>query len=775
MKTGSITIKLLLLISAAFLISALGVLVVANTQLEQIIDRSQNEMYEEKLAAICRELTVVDARLQKTGLVEAYIEDFQQSIIEEFRAYYYADPNPRIYPFILDGEGRVVLHPFLPAGDLSVQDHALIAMIQQSGAGDFVEGYKGSEKWYGFKKFEAWDWSVVYAVPLDIKYHDSRVLIRTLTEIMVGITLFVLILLAFILSRFTTPIVQLTRAVSHLAEGELDNDIEIKGKDEVAQLSRDFSHMRDVIRKKITDLNHEIAERKLAERKLQRNEKNLRITLDSIGDAVIATDTEGLIVRMNPVAEALVGWSCEEAKGRPLVEVFRTIDRRTREVIENPTQRILATGKVIEVAGDIVLVSRNGTEHLIADSGASIRSDSGESMGVVLVFRDVTQEHALQEQLQQSQKMDAIGQLAGGVAHDFNNMLGGIMGAAELLEDYLVDDPQAEKLHRMIMSSSERAAALTGKLLAFARKEPDDSGVVDMHKAINDTIGLLQRTLSRQIELNVDLSAPESQVVGNISQLQNSILNLGINASHAMPDGGTIFISTRAVNLEAEYCEASLFELKPGPYLEVEVRDTGRGIAPEVLPHIFEPFFTTKKTGQGTGLGLSVAYGTIRRHHGSITVRSEPDAGTAFTILLPLSKETVTQIEAPPEESVSGHGRILVADDESVVRFALSSVLEKLGYEVTLAENGKQALDIYRQDPHSFDLVILDMIMPEMNGRECFHALRKLNPEVRVVISSGFSREADMQELNACGLNGYIRKPYRSAALSQLVANVIGA
>jgi PAS domain S-box-containing protein len=773
MKSGSITFKLLLLISGAFLISSLGVLVVANTQLERIVDRSQNEMYEEKLAAISRELAGVDARLQKTGLVEAYIEDFQESIIAELRAYYYQDPAPLIYPFILDGEDRVVMHPFLSNGDFSVQDHSLISKIQQAESGDFLEDYDGVAKWYGFKKFDAWNWTLVYAVPLDIKYHDSRVLIRTLTEIMAGITLFVLVLLAIILSRFTMPIVQLTRVVSHIAEGELDYDIEIEGKDEVAQLSRGFSHMRDVIRKKIADLNHEIAERKLAERKLQRNEENLRITLDSIGDAVIATDTEGLIVRMNPVAELLVGWPCEEAKGRPLAEVFCTLDHHTREVIENPAERILATGRVIEVAGDVLLVSRDGSEYLIAESGAKIRSASGESMGIVLVFRDVTQEHALQEQLQQSQKMDAIGQLAGGVAHDFNNMLGGIMGAAELLEDYLVDDPQAEKLHRMIMSSSERAAALTGKLLAFARKEPDDSSVVDMHQAINDTIGLLQRTLSRQIEINLDLAAPECLVIGNASQLQNCILNLGINASHAMPDGGSILISTRTVDVAEEYCDTSPFALKPGPHLELSVRDTGRGISPDVLPHIFEPFFTTKKTGQGTGLGLSVAFGTIRQHHGSITATSEVDEGTTFTLLLPLSQEAAVPVEKPQEQAISGQGRILVADDEPVVRFSIAAMLEKLGYEVTLAENGKQALDLFGQDPQSFDLVILDMIMPEMNGRECFHALRKLNPDVRILISTGFSREVDIDELNACGLNGYIRKPYRNAALSQLVAKII--
>lgn len=774
MKFGSITLKLLALVTGSILISALGVLMVADEQLKQIIDRSQDLVYEEKIDAIWQTLDRVNTRLQKTALVEVYTEDFQDSILIELRSIHYQSQNQQIYPFIINSNASVVMHPGLPTGDQTLQQQRFTKQLVNRDKGEFTETYKEVKTWYGFKNYTPWGWTIIYAVPLDIKYRDAHVFINTLMKIMAASTILVLVLLAIVLTRFTKPIVKLTHAASQIAQGDLEKEITVGGKDEIGMLARNFNDMRNAIRQQIDDLKHEINERKQAEINLQRNEENLRTTLNSIGDAVIATDIDGKVVRMNPVAEQLTGWSFEEACDKPLKEIFHIINGMTRDLAESPVEKVLETGAIVELANHTVLISRDSTEFQIADSGAPIRTDTGLTIGVVLVFRDVTQEYTVQKQLQQSQKMDAIGQLAGGVAHDFNNMLAGIVGATELLKQYLIEDSQAKKLHEMILSASGRATSLTQKLLTFARKGPVDTALFDIHKTINETAALLKSTMDRLVELELDLLATDSHMVGDSSQLQHVMLNLAINASHAMPEGGTIVIATRTLMIDLTYCKASTFELSPGPYIEIEIRDTGCGIAPDVLPHIFEPFFTTKAPGKGTGLGLSAAFGTIQQHYGAISVYSELGSGTCFHLLLPLTiSEESGQLLESSEQPISGEGKILVVDDEAVVRQTAQMILKKLGYEVLLSENGQQAVELFKQSPNSFDLVILDMVMPEMNGRDCFAALRKINPEVRVVLSSGFSREKDIEQMQANGLKDFIRKPYRSITLSQVVAKAI--
>ena len=515
----------------------------------------------------------------------------------------------------------------------------------------------------------------------------------------------------------------------------------------------------------VLGIARDITERKQAE-------EDLRITLNSIGDGVIATDTRGYIVRMNPVAEELTGWTSKKAKGLPLTEVFHIVSETTRERLKSPVDRVLATGETVELTGHTLLISQDGRKYQVADSAAPIRSDTGEILGAVLVVRDITKQHALEEQLRQSQKMESVGQLAGGIAHDFNNMLGGIMGCAELLGKYLVDDPTARKFHGMILKSSEQAAQLTQNLLAFARRQVAASTVIDLHDTIQQALTLLQSTTDRRIEINSSLTASPSFVVGEPSQLQSVFLNLGINASHAMPDGGILSISTSVIDLDKATCIASRFDLTPGPHIQIEVSDTGCGIPTKDLPRIFEPFFTTKGQGKGTGLGLSAAYGTVQHHNGSITASSEIGKGTGFHILLPIADEL--EGEATPDQlAVVGSGTILVVDDEDVIRMTAEAILCHLGYTVVLAGNGAEALEIYKAKPGGFDLVMLDMIMPVMNGRDCFTALKQINPAQPIIISSGFSKEGEIQAMKQQGLFAFLRKPFNQATLSQVVYDAL--
>jgi len=420
-----------------------------------------------------------------------------------------------------------------------------------------------------------------------------------------------------------------------------------------------------------------------------------------------------------------------------------------------------------------MLISKNGREYHISDSGAPIKNDNNEIIGVVLVFRDVTEEYTLQEKLRQSQKMDAIGQLAGGIAHDFNNMLGGIMGAVQILEKYTKDSPKSQKFLNIIFDASVRAADLTSKLLAFARKQPEASTSIPIHKPLKDAYELVEKTIDKRIKIITELSHENYKVIGDPSQLQSALINILINASHAIQGGGTITITTRDKILDSRYCLLSHFDLSPGNYVEISISDTGKGIFPEHIEKIFEPFFTTKKEGQGTGLGLSAVLGTVQQHKGEITVKSQINQGTVFKILLPLSSETQIQDQIEKPVNVSGKGKILIVDDEHVIRITAQAILENLGYEIKTAVNGKDALEVIKNSPDNFDLVLLDMIMPEMNGKECFIELKKINPEIKVVLSSGFSREEDIELMRSLGIKGFIRKPFTGSELGIAVKNAI--
>jgi signal transduction histidine kinase/ABC-type nitrate/sulfonate/bicarbonate transport system substrate-binding protein/CheY-like chemotaxis protein len=400
---------------------------------------------------------------------------------------------------------------------------------------------------------------------------------------------------------------------------------------------------------------------------------------------------------------------------------------------------------------------------------------------VLTIIRDVTtlrrmeqEQDTLQEKLHQTQKLEAVGQLAGGVAHDFNNMLAGIMSAAEVLKSFDSElDEEALSFVEIILNASQRAAELTSNLLAFGRKGKIQSSCLDLHTIIDDTITLLSRTIDRKIDILVLKNAENPLVVGDSAALQNTLLNLAINASHAMPDGGTITIETGTVSLDKNYCTSSPFAISEGEYVEIEVQDTGCGISGENLQNIFEPFFTTKKQGEGTGLGLASVYGTVQDHRGAVTVSSEVGTGTVFHLYLPCS-ESSQKKESTKKEALRGAGHILLADDEELIRVTVKYMLEEMGYSVTLAENGVEAVDIFQRDYSHFDLVIMDMIMPAMNGSEAFYQMREIDKESKIIISSGFTKDENLHELKKAGLAGFIQKPFRQHELAALLGEVLG-
>ncbi|MCB9480879.1 MAG: PAS domain S-box protein [Desulfobacteraceae bacterium] len=517
----------------------------------------------------------------------------------------------------------------------------------------------------------------------------------------------------------------------------------------------------------------DIAERKKIEHSIRESEENLRATLNSIGEGVIAADKKGFITRMNPTAEKITGFSTSEAVGKSICDIIKCLDEKGEIIKKDPAELIMSIGETLIISECRAILSKDGAITQASCSGSPIRDLDQNITGIVIVIRDISEESKLYKQLQQSRKLEAIGQLAGGIAHDFNNMLSGIMGSAELMSNFYPDDPKLSKYCKIITDAASRAGSLTSKLLAFARKSSIVSSKVDLHILVKDAVSLLKRSVDKKIIIKAELNASRSIVKGDSSQLENIFLNLGINSSHAMPDGGELVFTSRLIELDEKYCIISPFDLTPGRYIEVEVRDTGTGIDHENLEKIFDPYFTTKENGRGTGLGLAAVYGIVQQHKGAVSVYSEKGAGTVFHIYLPIASGSSSIDENHKTEYFFGQGKILVIDDEEIIRNVAKSLLESLGYEVVTAENGRKGLEIFIDHHETIDLVILDMIMPEMNGRECFEEMKKISGDVKVVLASGFSRDEDINELKNQGLMGFLRKPFHSAELSRLIKDIV--
>ncbi len=528
----------------------------------------------------------------------------------------------------------------------------------------------------------------------------------------------------------------------------------------------------------ILGLAAELRFRRRSAAQLRESREDLSITLDSIGDGVIATDRNGLVTRMNPVACRLCAVGESQAIGKQLREIFRVVNAATRQPVEFPFDRVVTSGENITFPDDSILLASDGAIRHISDSAAPIRDQEGFIRGMVLVFRDISEHLQVEEQLRQATKMETIGRLAGGVAHDFNNLLGGIIGYTDLLLMNLPGDDQRLRSFAMaILEAAQRAAGLTQNLLTFSRKGSMRDVPVDMHQAISDVIGILERTIDRRITISRRLEASQTKVTGDPSQIQSAILNLGVNARDAMQHGGTLEFSTSNVTIDQSATDGEM-PLESGTYVSISVSDTGVGISDTVRPHLFEPFFSTKPAGEGTGLGLAAVYGTVKAHHGRITIDSRPGHGTRFTIFLPVSEEVPQDAQSIPTSKVvtdgSAEGLILLVDDEKVIRTMARDILTGLGYEVIIAENGESAVDTYRGNRDRISLVIMDVIMPKMNGPEAAAAIFAIDPKVKILLSTGFDFGSGSKGLlGQNGVVGIINKPYRSIDLGKAVRSAL--
>jgi PAS domain S-box-containing protein len=498
----------------------------------------------------------------------------------------------------------------------------------------------------------------------------------------------------------------------------------------------------------------------------EKSEENLKVIFNSIGDGVIVADEKRFITLMNPVAEKLTGWNFQDAAGKLISEVLVLKNSEIEEKLYSVTESFSDYQNKTRLMRNKILLSCDGSEKIVYESVSSILNKEGENIGVIVVFRDITEYQMIEDELRQSQKLDSIGQLSGGIAHDFNNMLSAIMGSAELLLIHLKDDVLLRSYGEIILNASEKAAELTNKLLAFSRKGKIKNEPVDVHKVIDNVLMLLQRSIDKKIEILFAKGAEKSIMMGDNTLLENAFLNLGINSRDAIHDSGLIEIITYNNFLDADYCDKLPVKLKSGNYIEIKVSDNGSGIPKEIQSKVFEPFFTTKESGKGTGLGLSAVYGIVKEHNGMIKLDSEPDKGTTFTIYFPVVENEVESEYKNQKYHYKGEGVVLIIDDEALIRDSASNLLRNMSYEILTAADGKEGIEVFKNNKEKVSLVILDMIMPKMGGKETFIKLREMNPSLTVILSSGYSRDKNVQELIKMGAAGFIQKPYRSSELA---------
>jgi two-component system, cell cycle sensor histidine kinase and response regulator CckA len=402
-----------------------------------------------------------------------------------------------------------------------------------------------------------------------------------------------------------------------------------------------------------------------------------------------------------------------------------------------------------------------------------VRRSSGLPAGVVVVFRDVSAQRALEDEVWQAQKVEAIGQLAGGVAHDFNNMLTPVLAYGQLIRETAGTSEEVRQYAEVVVETATRAAALTRQLLAFSRKGSKTLRTLSPTRLVEETATLLRRTIDRSIDVQLDLKATGS-VRGDAALLQNALLNLALNSRDAMPYGGILRLTSRDVRLDEKDCTVGGFTLSPGPHVELGVADTGVGMPPEVVARIFEPFYTTKEAGKGTGLGLAAVHGTVTEFGGAVLVHSVPNHGTTIRLLFPaVASDQATAPAASAKAHQAREGLALVVEDEPRIRQLVVRELTGLGFRVVEAADGLGAMSAVAA-PVSYDLAVLDLVLPRASGRQVFLALRAQQPALPILLTSGFAREGNISDLLEQPLVGFLEKPWRPSELLDAVERLLG-
>jgi PAS domain S-box-containing protein len=619
-----------------------------------------------------------------------------------------------------------------------------------------------------------------------------------------GITAFLLMIaslfLAFLISTklqktITGPLLELLNVMKKVSEGK-DYTLRAKAlsKDETGSLTQGFNdmleqiegrdsqlevhrrHLSALVAQRTSELEvanlqlqKELNGKKLTEEELALEKERLSVTLSSIGEGVITADREGKIVLLNKVAEELTGWTEAEAKGNSLQQVFNIFIQNDRGTYEDLLSKVLQTGRMTEGAPDSLLKHRAGEERFIECNGAPVRNTAGNIIGIVIIFRDMTEKRRLGEEILNAQKLESVGILAGGIAHDFNNLLTAILGNIALAKMRASGEKSIIERLTDAEKASLRARDLTQQLLTFASGGTPVKKIVNLGELIKETVSfaLSGSNVNSKLDVPEDLWPAEIDD-GQISQVIN---NLVLNAEQAMPEGGTLLVS--CANVVAG--KRGTLHIREGRYVRIMIRDQGMGIPARYLNKIFDPYFTTKNKGRG--LGLATVYSIIRSHEGHIAVESELGAGTTFTLHLPASASVISFPPAQQQTLPEGKGRVLVMDDEDMVREVAGRALQHLGYDVEGAVDGDEAIGKFREAHLAgkpFIIVLMDLTIPGgMGGQEAIKHIREIDPAVKAIVMSGYANAPIMADFRSFGFSGTISKPFKVDDLSEVLQQVM--
>lgn len=497
---------------------------------------------------------------------------------------------------------------------------------------------------------------------------------------------------------------------------------------------------------------------------------HLSKAVEQVGEAIILLDTKGLIQYVNPAFEKITGYKPEEVSGKHLELLSSDRDESFYEGVWEQLKRgEVWTGRIIEKKRDETIYCSDTTISPVFDSLGAILS-------YVAIKRDVTRDVAIEAQLRQAQKLEAIGILAGGIAHDFNNILGAAMLFTELAMEEISAEHEARKDLEEVLESCRRGKKLIDQMLTFSRSRSGKYERVQLSPIVKETVRFLRACLPANIEIQsrFEISPPDSDsVLADPTAIHRLLLNLGTNAAHAMrKKGGVLSISLTTAQMGREELDRLNPDLRPGTFLKLEVNDSGHGIEPEIMEQIFTPFFTTKKTGQGSGMGLSVAHGIVSNHRGSMTVRSKPGE-TSFRIYFPVATPELSDKRDEPAQILRGNEEILLVDDEQAIVKSALRTLKSLGYRATGCSTPAEALKIFAERPESFDLVITDLTMPSMLGTELARELTLIRPEIPIILLTGYGHSVDEAEAESAGIRKTLQKPAYRKDLAKAIREVL--
>ncbi len=553
------------------------------------------------------------------------------------------------------------------------------------------------------------------------------------------------------------PIFRLQRDVSIFKKGIMPDMPLNYEQDEIGELHREFNEMSHVIKERqdsLNKLNADLRDEIIAHKRAEDQLRKLSIAVEQSPVSIIITDTAGNIEYVNPKFSAVTGYDPEMVIGKN-PRILKSGDTASEEYEQ--LWKSITNGE--EWRGTFHNKKKDGSLYWEFAVISPVKNEDGDITNFIAVKEDITERKRLEESLNKAQRMESIGILAGGIAHDFNNMLQGILGYASLLKMKLTDtDPLISKAIEVIEKSALKSADLTKQLLGFARGGKYIVKPVSLNAVAENILQIISRTFDKTIDISSKLQDDLWLVEADQSQIENVLLNLCLNAKDAMPSGGALYIETS--NQEHTDTDTLFPWADSEKYVAITVRDTGSGIKEDIKDRVFEPFFSTKEKGKGTGMGLAMAYGVIKSHGGYITVDSEVGKGAAFTVYLPATDKQMIDEKKDFHGIKRGKGTILLVDDEEIVRNVGRGILEHAGFSIIEASDGRNAVDIYSRKKDEIDGVILDIIMPKMGGKETLEGLKQINPNVKVLVASGYSLQGTAREMIDAGAKDFIQKPF---------------